>query len=790
MAQATTTTYLQIESIGADKLIASMNGLQKSMNYVAGMLKSLNNGLGLLPVHSKKGAAAIEEQAKAAQNATQSATELRIALAAQMNTTADLAKAVKGLSDEQKKQSKALDWQALESKINLVKDAYNALKGAAISVFQESMKLSEAWENQEKVELKLESALKEGGIKTSINDFKNWASEVQNSTRFGDEFVLNLASISAAFTKTGSQTKAITKAALDYSAATGQDATAAAQSMGKALGGNAKALQNLGIYLNSNEQELFKNAKEGERFSFIIGKMAEKYGGFAEAMAQTPTGAFTQIQGIIGDIQEQLGRIVSPTLWAGLSLAKDIFNDILGEINKITTDAETLKSIQTAITNGLATAAAVIIDIKAGIELIENVLGIIAKGVLAAFTAAFKEWGVLFNKLGDLEILPDKLQGALRKMGESLSLPFDFAVEGIKGNVSEVGKILEKAEEDKNKLYERLEAKQREFNKSTKLTLPSSAGKDTGKTTLAPQVEDIKLGGNFKVELDNDLTALMDFYSKTEEIQKQFAAKRAAVEQSEIIDYQTKLEYKKSLDEQEQESLRNIKLEYARQTNDELALIEDQYRQENAAKEKAAAEELSAQKKELMQSLAQNLTSVANLGVDMLTSWIEGTGDWREQLYEGLKSFSKNLMTTSIASLINSAIINQAKAQESQAAIPVIGPALALAAGATMFAVTMALKSKLKPAEIEYAHGGFISAGMVRGGSFGRDSVSALLAPGERVLSAKEAKEYENNQYNKNVNLTVNLSAGIGTDGNGLQKAVRQYIIPEIKRAAIAGYKL
>lgn len=788
MAKATTTTYLEIESIGADKLITTMAGLQKSLNFVAGMLKDLNRGLGLSSINARKGAVAIDAQAKAAANATANVNELRIAMAAQATATETLSKTVKNLTDAQKAQQKSLDWTALKSKIDLAKQAYDAIKNAVTGLFAESMKLSSAWEQQEKVELRLDAALKASGIKASAENFKNWAAEVQKSTRFGDEMALKIAGLTANFSASEKQTKKAAMAVINYSAATGRDATEAAGQLGRAVQGNAKALQSLGVYLNENERDFLKNANAGEKFSFVVAKMEEKYGGFAEALAKTPAGAFEQLQNIIGDIEEQLGRIVSPALWAGLEVAKDIFSDILGETNAITGDATQLKDIQTTLTNGLATAATVVLDIKAGVELTISALRIAANALLAAFTAAFKEWGLLFSKIGDIELLPDSLQAGLRKMGETLSLPFDFATDAIKADIKDIDTTLKNTSTAKEKIWADLDKYRREYQAAPRLTIaPENQGR--GAPAVGPQEEKVK---GIKVELDGELKALMDFYSKSEAAQAEFTAKRAALEQSAIIDYETKLDYKKQLDEQEQAALRDIKLEYARQTNDQLAIIEDQYRQEQLQKEAEAAKQQEAVRSATMQKLADNLKSVTSLGVDMFTSWIEGTGEWRAQLYDALKSFSKNLMATSLASIIDQALVNQSKAQGSQAGIPVVGPALALAAGIAMFATTMGLKNKLKPAEVQYVNGGYISAGMVRGGAYGRDSVSALLSPGERVLSAREAADYdqrENGKTERPINISVNISGQFSTPAQ-ITDTVRRVLIPEIRSAVRAGYTL
>ena len=294
-----------------------------------------------------------------------------------------------------------------------------------------------------------------------------------------------------------------------------------------------------------------------------------------------------------------------------------------------------------------------------------------------------------------------------------------------------------------------------------------------------------------KDPLDAEMTAYLDYEQKILATQADFAAKRKALEQSTLIDYQSKLDYKKQLDTQEQEALRQLKLDYAKSTGDELTILEDTYRQERLAKEKEAEAQLAAEKKATMEALATNIKSVTGLGVDMLTSWIEGTGDWRAQLYDAMKSFSVNLMKTSIASILDQALVNQAKAQGSQASIPFVGPALALVAGAAMFATTMALKDKLKPAEVKYAQGGYISAGMVKGGAFGRDSVAALLEPGERVLSKKEAAAYDNaaGRAGQTVNINLSISGQLSTPEQ-VRDTVRRVLLPELNAALKGGYRL
>lgn len=796
MPQAITTTYLQVESVGADKLIATMSGLQKSMNFVAGMLKDLNKGLGISSRKAKEGAEAINEQAKAASDAAAQATQLRVAMAAQMATTADLAKTVKGLSEEQKKQSKSLDWQAISSKVQLAKQAYNAVKNALSQVGQEALRVAQAWEVQEAAEMRLNAALQQNPAKGQIENYKQWASELQNSTRFGDEFILNLASQAARMSKNEKQTKRMTEAALNWASATGGDANNALQTIMRATNGSSEALQRLGIQLTQNEKERLKEASQAEKTAFVLKKLEAQYAGFAEAMATTPTGALEQAKNTLGDIDEQVGRLVSPALYAGLGVVNEYLQGQINDILAITDNAEALDNLQRDILGLLQATGRTLIDIKTAIGIVANAATILGGALFTAWTAPLKPVGMLMDFFAGLPGLGQGARRALQGIADTLSAPFDLSVQSIKDDYKDMKALYAQGEKEKEafeistyKSFERYQAMAKKRQEAAGLG-DKSRGGGGGGLGMTKKEREAEVEAQ-KTQLSEMEAAQFAYEQKLFDTRQLFAKKRQSLEASLEIDEESKSAYKIQLTEQEEEAIRQVRLQYAQETDDQLTLLEDQYRQEKLAKEAAAQEEIKAQQKATMEALASNLKSVTGLGVDMLTSWIEGTGDWRAQLYDAMKSFSVNLMKTSLASIIDQALVNQAKAQGSQAAIPFVGPALALVAGAAMFATTMALKNKLKPAEVQYAKGGYISAGMVTGGAFGRDSVAALLEPGERVLSKKEAAAYDNaaGRAGQTVNINLSISGQLSTPEQ-VRDTVRRVLLPELNAALKGGYRL
>lgn len=795
MAKATTTTYLEIESIGADKLISTMADLQKSLNFVAGMLKDLNRGLGLSSTHAKKGAEAMTDQAKAAQEAAQQATQLRVAMAQQMATTADLAKTVKSLGEEQKKQSKALDWQAVASKVQLARQAYETIKGTLLSVGQEAMRVAQAWEVQEAAEMKVAAAIQNNPMQGQLQSYKDWASTIQSATKYGDEYVLNLAAQAARMTKNEAQTKATTKAALDWASATGGDASQALKIMGGAMSGNGERLRQLGLYLTEAEKQTLKQANEEERLALITDKLNQSYGGFAEALAATPTGVLQQAQNILGDIDEQVGRLVSPALYAGLGVVKEYLQGQLNDLLEITDNAQTLDNVQRDILGILQATGRTMIDLKTVLGVIKNSVEILAGALWTAFAAPLKPIGLLLEQVSKIPGLGQETRQTIGDLAYAISAPFDMAVDGIKADVKDIQTLIAEGTKEKEafeastyKAYEKYQAMTKKRQEAAGLGGGAGQGEGAGGSVAPGKAPASPLSS--QNEQDRELAQMEAYMAKMEALALEFAEKRKALESSVVIDQESKNAYRLQLEEQEQEAERQLKLQYARENNDQLTILEDQYRQDRLAKEKAAEEELKAERKVTMEALASNLKSVGNLGMDMLTGWIEGTGDWRAQLYDALKSFSKNLMSTAIASIIDQALVNQSKAQGSQAGIPIVGPILALAAGAAMFATTMALKSKLKPAAVQYAQGGYISAGMVRGGVYDRDSVPALLAPGERVLSKEETKAYDKGQNTqKNIVININVSGQLSTPEQ-VRDTVRRVLVPELRAAARAGYAI
>ncbi len=178
----------------------------------------------------------------------------------------------------------------------------NALK-SSLSLYAE----------QQLAEVKLESALG----KTS-STLKKYASALQQTTRFGDELILQGMAQLAFFIKDEKQLKIATKATLDLASAKGMDLVQAADLVAKSVGSSTNALSRYGIAAEGAV------GSEGRLLS-ITDEIANLFGGQAEATTSSYQGAIDQLSNSFGDMQEVIGEALAPTI----QRLAETFNDLL-----------------------------------------------------------------------------------------------------------------------------------------------------------------------------------------------------------------------------------------------------------------------------------------------------------------------------------------------------------------------------------------------------------------------------------------------------------------------------
>lgn len=306
------------------------------------------------------------------------------------------------------------------------------------------------------------------------------------------------------------------------------------------------------------------------------------------------------------------------------------------------------------------------------------------------------------------------------------------------------------------------------------------------------------------------LTAEQQHQLNLKHIADELAAKLAALDEI-AGDEQIKAGLRSQLLTQSLEAEKAEKLRYAQETNDQLYIMNTQLRAAEDAANKAAAEarRIEAQKQlaeaqaieqkwiDIADGIRNNLSKGAlkeltGAAENLFDQMISGEEMTREGAYEMMSSMAKNIAKVGFQNLLSLAGELIMSSATSASKVPVIGPALAAAAMATFGGLTAALMAKYKPkqAQVQYENGGYISAGLVKGGVANKDSVMAALMPGERVLSKKEAEEYDEGYVGSTIqNITINVSGQFNTPQQ-ITQMVRQTIIPELRKATRAGLSI
>ncbi len=177
--------------------------------------------------------------------------------------------------------------------------------GAVVAGAFSVKKIIEAASAQEDAVNQLNTALRISGkySEQASKDFQSYASSLQETSKFGDEVILqNAALIQSLGDLSQNALKDATKAALDMSAALGIDLTSAATLVGKAAAGEIGSFSRYGVIIK-------KGADNAETFSNALTALNSKFGGAAAAQVNTYSGASAQLSNTFGDLLEKLGDL-------------------------------------------------------------------------------------------------------------------------------------------------------------------------------------------------------------------------------------------------------------------------------------------------------------------------------------------------------------------------------------------------------------------------------------------------------------------------------------------------
>jgi hypothetical protein len=195
------------------------------------------------------------------------------------------------------------------------------LAGQALrKVVEIGKQMIDVWREQELQEAKLAAVLKATGGAAGLSAFelKNMATELEKVTAVGGDTILSAQSILLTFKSIGRDEFPRTlKAAMDLSAAFGQDLKSSVMQVGKALEDpitGLASLRRVGVSFTEDQKELIAGlveaGKSAEAQGVILDVLEGQVGGVAEAMGDTGAGAAKKLSNAIGDLQEQIGFLL------------------------------------------------------------------------------------------------------------------------------------------------------------------------------------------------------------------------------------------------------------------------------------------------------------------------------------------------------------------------------------------------------------------------------------------------------------------------------------------------
>jgi hypothetical protein len=154
----------------------------------------------------------------------------------------------------------------------------------------------------------VEAALKSQGVAVGewSKRLQGAASAMQAVTTHGDETILQLMQLGMSLGVTADQIESLTRGALGLADMFGIGATEAMKKLALAASGNYDALAEMIPALKSAKDQAEKLA--------IINRVLGEGWQYSQSMAQTAAGQFAQLKNELGDLGENIGRAVMPTL--------------------------------------------------------------------------------------------------------------------------------------------------------------------------------------------------------------------------------------------------------------------------------------------------------------------------------------------------------------------------------------------------------------------------------------------------------------------------------------------
>jgi len=296
--------------------------------------------------------------------------------------------------------------------------------GIATAVAGFTIAATKAAADEEKQVARLNGVLKTRGMLTDANTAAVEAQTTKmENLAVADDAVRESLITATQFTKNFNDAIKIQNVAADVAAAKNISLEEATALVGKAYQGNTKGLKGLGV-----------EVKKGAKGIAALDAVTKKYGGSAEAAANTVSGKFAKAQIKMGNIMENFGAAFLPVAAEGLTILSDKVLPAVGEGLKAIMPI--IQTVGKFIMNNLVPAVGGFINKLTApggvIESVMSVIGPIVNSLIPVF-------GMIFDAVGKTGAKIAELVGILWGDGKG---PLAVGVQAMGNILGFVGKIV------------------------------------------------------------------------------------------------------------------------------------------------------------------------------------------------------------------------------------------------------------------------------------------------------------------------------------------------------------
>jgi hypothetical protein len=224
---------------------------------------------------------------------------------------------------------------------------------------------------------------------------QQFASALQQSTRFGDEVILqNAALIQSLGDLDSNGLKRATQAAADLATVLRVDLGSAATLVGKAAAGEVGSFSRYGLAIQ-------KGASNAETFANALAAIEAKFGGAAQRDVLTYSGSVDQLSNAFGDLLEEFGKIITqnPSVVAAIKSTTNLIVSASGQVAQF---AKSFNIFEVIANSLIAFNDAVITYVVSPLELAVNIGNVFFSAINSATATSIAIIGQLGGVIGNL----------------------------------------------------------------------------------------------------------------------------------------------------------------------------------------------------------------------------------------------------------------------------------------------------------------------------------------------------------------------------------------------------